>query len=77
MAVAMADARKMSEILARTDELTGLANRRRFIAEFEEFQRSPGSLLILDLDGFKPVNDQLGHDVGDQLLAQVARPLSV
>ena len=77
MAVAMADARKMSEeqILARTDELTGLANRRRFIAEFEEFQRSPGSLLILDLDGFKPVNDQLGHDVGDQLLAQVARRL--
>ena len=77
MAVAMADARKMSEeqILARTDELTGLANRRRFIAEFEEFQKSPGSLLILDLDGFKPVNDQLGHDVGDQLLAQVARRL--
>ena len=77
MAVAMADARRMSEeqILARTDELTGLANRRRFIAEFEEFQKSPGSLLILDLDGFKPVNDQLGHDVGDQLLAQVARRL--
>lgn len=77
MAVAMADARKMSEeqILARTDELTGLANRRRFIAEFEEFQKSPGSLLILDLDGFKPVNDQLGHEVGDQLLAQVAQRL--
>ena len=77
MAVAMADARKMSEeqILARTDELTGLANRRRFIAEFEEFQKSPGSLLILDLDGFKPVNDQLGHEVGDQLLTQVARRL--
>jgi diguanylate cyclase (GGDEF)-like protein len=77
MAVAMSDARKMSEeqILARTDELTGLANRRRFISEFEEFQKSPGSLLILDLDGFKPVNDQLGHEVGDQLLAQVARRL--
>ena len=77
MAVAMADARKMSEeqILARTDELTGLANRRRFIAEFEEFQKSPGSLLILDLDGFKQVNDQLGHEVGDQLLAQVAQRL--
>ena len=77
MAVAMADARKMSEeqILARTDELTGLANRRRFISEFEKFQKSPGSLLILDLDGFKPVNDQLGHDVGDQLLAQVAQRL--
>ena len=77
MAVAMTDARKMSEeqLLARTDELTGLANRRRFIAEFEEFQKAPGSLLILDLDGFKPVNDRLGHEVGDQLLAQVARRL--
>lgn len=77
MAVAMADARQMSaeQILARTDELTGLANRRRFIAEFEEFQKSPGSLLILDLDGLKPVNDQLGHEVGDQLLAQVAQRL--
>ena len=75
MAVAMSDARRMSDeqILARTDELTGLANRRRFIAEFEEFQKRSGSLLILDLDGFKPVNDQLGHEVGDQLLTQVAR----
>ena len=75
MAVAMSDARKMSDerILARTDELTGLANRRRFISEFEKFQRESGSLLILDLDGFKPVNDRLGHEVGDQLLRQVAR----
>lgn len=75
MAVAMGDARRMSDerILARTDELTGLANRRRFLAEFESFKESPGSLLILDLDGFKPVNDRLGHDVGDELLAQVAR----
>lgn len=75
MAVAMNDARQMSneQILARTDELTGLANRRRFLSEFEEFQDHTGSLLILDLDGFKPVNDHLGHEVGDQLLAQVAR----
>jgi len=77
MAVAMNDARQMSneQILARTDELTGLANRRRFLSEFEAFQDRPGSLLILDLDGFKPVNDRLGHEVGDQLLAQVARRL--
>ena len=75
MAVAMRDARKMSDerILARTDELTGLANRRRFISEFERFQKVTGSLLILDLDGFKPVNDRLGHQVGDQLLRQVAK----
>ena len=75
MAVAMNDARRMSDeqILARTDELTGLANRRRFLSEYENFQRSNGALLILDLDGFKPVNDRLGHSIGDQLLAQVAR----
>jgi diguanylate cyclase (GGDEF)-like protein len=75
MGVAINDARNMSneQILARTDELTGLANRRKFIVEFEEFLKSPGSVLILDLDGFKPVNDTRGHDVGDQLLSQVAR----
>jgi len=75
MGVAINDARNMSneQILARTDELTGLANRRRFIVEFEEFLNHSGSVLILDLDGFKPVNDTRGHDVGDQLLSQVAR----
>ena len=74
MVVAMSDARKIGDerALARTDELTGLANRRRFMAEFTEFSQRAGSLLILDLDGFKPVNDRLGHEAGDQLLTQVA-----
>ena len=58
--------------LARTDELTGLANRRRFLAELEILARKDGTLLLLDLDGFKRVNDTLGHDVGDQLLKQIA-----
>ncbi|MEN9542405.1 MAG: hypothetical protein RJB54_759 [Actinomycetota bacterium] len=77
MGVAINDARNMSneQILARTDELTGLANRRRFMVEFEGFLQKPGSVLIMDLDGFKPVNDSYGHDVGDQLLAQVANRL--
>ena len=75
MGVAINDARNMSneQILARTDELTGLANRRKFMTDFAEFSDGQGSVLILDLDGFKPVNDQYGHDVGDQLLIQVAR----
>ena len=75
MSVATGDAKKMSDerILARTDELTGLANRRKFLTEYETFVKSAGSLLILDLDGFKPVNDRLGHEIGDQLLRQVAQ----
>jgi diguanylate cyclase (GGDEF)-like protein len=75
MGVAINDARNMSneQILARTDELTGLANRRKFMVDFQNFSEESGSVLILDLDGFKPVNDAHGHDVGDQLLIQVAR----
>jgi diguanylate cyclase (GGDEF)-like protein len=60
-------------LLARTDELTGLPNRRRLISEIEEFVNKEGSLLLLDLDGFKPINDVYGHEIGDKVLKQVAR----
>ena len=59
--------------LARTDELTGLPNRRKFMAELIEFSNTQGALLLLDLNGFKPVNDQYGHEVGDQLLRAVSQ----
>jgi len=59
--------------LARTDELTGLPNRRKFMAELIEFSNSQGALLLLDLDGFKPINDKYGHEVGDQLLRAVSQ----
>jgi diguanylate cyclase (GGDEF)-like protein len=58
--------------LARTDELTGLANRRQFLIELERLGQAPSTVLLMDLDGFKAVNDTLGHEVGDQLLQQIA-----
>ncbi len=60
--------------LASTDPLTGVANRRRFLeavgAELQRIQRygNGGSLLMLDLDHFKRVNDRLGHGTGDEVL---------
>jgi diguanylate cyclase (GGDEF)-like protein len=64
------------KILARTDELTGLPNRRRLIAEIEAFSGVEGALMLLDLDGFKPVNDNYGHEMGDLVLRQVAERFS-
>src|SRR3984885_6472519 len=63
------------------DQLTGLANRLQFTeqlqAAIEDARREvhPVTLLYMDLDGFKPVNDEFGHDVGDQLLVAVAKRL--
>ncbi|MGE0312821.1 MAG: GGDEF domain-containing protein [Lautropia sp.] len=70
--------RRQAEQLASTDLLTGALNRRRFIelAQRElqraRFVRAPLSILLLDVDDFKDVNDRHGHDVGDQVLVQVA-----
>ena len=74
LAVALQEARSASTNLelARIDELTGLANRRRFIADISKLGSSPGTILLLDLNGFKAVNDSLGHEAGDQLLRQIS-----
>lgn len=67
--------------LALHDPLTGLANRTALKQHLEQaLQRSrrqarPLALMLLDLDGFKPVNDRLGHEAGDQVLLQVAQNL--
>lgn len=75
MSTALRAAQKLVDerTLARTDELTGLANRRRLLAEIKDFSEVEGALLLLDLNGFKPVNDQHGHEVGDIILREVAR----
>ena len=74
MAIALREARAIGEerILARTDELTGLPNRRKLIGELAIFSDKDGALLLLDLDGFKPINDNHGHEIGDIVLQQVA-----
>ncbi len=67
---------------ARTDKLTGLANRRAFDDELSrrlaECRRheSPLSILMLDIDHFKVFNDQFGHAAGDAVLSEVARVLN-
>ena len=74
-------ARRLAE-MARTDSLTGLVNRRGFrdVADREMARAlrgpQPLSILALDLDHFKTVNDDHGHDVGDAVLVEVARRLS-
>ncbi len=64
--------------LSDTDQLTGLYNRRRLerdlTFQFDIFQRHriPTSILILDLDHLKSINDQLGHYAGDQIIIAIA-----
>jgi GGDEF domain-containing protein len=78
MALALTQAKNIGQerLLARTDELTGLPNRRRLIAELSTFEGVEGALLLLDLNGFKPVNDRYGHEMGDRILRQVAQRFS-
>lgn len=78
------DANAQLDQLARTDPLTGLANRLMFTERLrasldllDEGTATNVGLAYLDLDGFKAVNDGLGHKVGDQLLVAIAKRLGV
>jgi len=69
------------EEAAFTDHLTGLANRRRFerqlereVSRVERFER-PFTLLMLDIDNFKNLNDNFGHDAGDEAIRRLSKVL--
>jgi len=73
-----ADDKKKLKVLATHDDLTGLYNSREFLrllqVEIERFQRykSPLSLLMIDVDHFKNINDRYGHQSGDNVLREIA-----
>jgi diguanylate cyclase (GGDEF)-like protein len=67
--------------MAHTDPLTQLPNRRLFSKHLENFiagtvrHKVHGAVLLMDLDGFKVVNDRYGHDAGDEVLVEIAKRL--
>ncbi len=72
-------ARQQIDVLATHDELTGIANRRNFMSvaqrEWERARRygNDAALLLVDADHFRRVNDEHGHQCGDELLRRIAR----
>ncbi|MCG8696282.1 MAG: diguanylate cyclase [Minwuiales bacterium] len=79
IAVAQIEAYEALENLSLTDELTGLLNRRAFMAQIAQrlaHQRRTGrgaALLYIDMDNFKPINDLYGHQMGDRVLRRFGR----
>lgn len=79
MAAALRDANDKLRVLSETDPLTGIFNRRRFL-DVAEGQLAlarrhcfPTSVLLIDFDRFKAINDEFGHLAGDQVLVEASR----
>ncbi|WP_261300380.1 GGDEF domain-containing protein [Sphingomonas alpina] len=79
--VSLLELKRQMRVQASTDPLTGLLNRRAFDLQVEaehataEKSGRVFSIALIDLNGFKPINDSYGHATGDQLLCEVARRL--
>ena len=79
--IAQQQANKQLQNLSRTDHLTGLFNRGywelRLIQEFKRYDRydQSSSLIMLDIDHFKKINDKYGHTVGDEAIRAVSRTI--
>ena len=67
-------ARKIMESASQHDFLTGLPNRSKFMSDLTELirERKPCTIMMLDIDDFKKINDSLGHTAGDEALQEVA-----
>jgi len=79
--LAVAERTAELKALAYRDQLTGIANRRGFIEAFERIREDAGrdarlALMLIDIDAFKGVNDTIGHQAGDALVAEMARRLT-
>jgi diguanylate cyclase (GGDEF)-like protein len=72
LALANAELHETVGNLARTDPLTGTANRRALSERISQLPRVPFAFVAIDVDGLKPVNDTHGHSAGDELLAAIA-----
>jgi len=64
--------------ISKTDPLTGVLNRRTFQEQITQYlvSKQTSALLIMDIDDFKQINDQLGHDAGDEALKALAEALN-
>lgn len=70
-------ARRIMESASQHDFLTGIPNRSKFMSDLNRMvdEKKPCTVIMIDIDDFKTINDTLGHTAGDEALTQVARRL--